>query len=285
MYQWQEHKETKETKKLGGGTQKETTWTYEKKWSDERIDSDQFKEKEGHINPASMRFPRREVTAQVVQLGAFRLSPGLLGQLNQFEPLPMDAALVKQLPEELKKQSKLDGSWLYLPKDAKEKVAPGKPQIGDLRVKFEVVQPTTVSLIARQVGETFEPWQSDAGTQIESLVVGESSAENMIGQMERENTTWTWVLRGIGFLVMAVGIGMVFRPLVVVADVVPFLGNLLGAGVGVFAALIAGGLSLVTIAIAWLAYRPLLGISLLVVAGVLFFLLFSLRKRRPAVSA
>jgi len=192
---------------------------------------------------------------------------------------------VKQLPEELKKQSKLDGSWLYLPKDAKEKVAPGKPQIGDLRVKFEVVQPTTVSLIARQVGETFEPWQSDAGTQIESLVVGESSAENMIGQMERRNTLLTWVLRGIGFLVMAVGIGMVFRPLVVVADVVPFLGSLLGAGVGVFAALLAGGLSLVTIAIAWLAYRPLLGISLLVVAGVLFFLLFSLRKRRPAVSA
>lgn len=33
MYQWEEKKETKSTDKLGGGTEKVTTYTYVKKWS------------------------------------------------------------------------------------------------------------------------------------------------------------------------------------------------------------------------------------------------------------
>ena len=59
-------------------------------------------------------------------------------------------------------------------------------------------------------------------------------------------------------------------------------------GIGLFAAIIAATLSLATIAVAWLAYRPLLGIGLLVVAAGLFVGLKSLgRKKRlqaPAAS-
>src|SRR5205823_9344504 len=39
MYQWQEKKEEKERKKLGGGTEKVTTYSYEKAWSDEPVNS------------------------------------------------------------------------------------------------------------------------------------------------------------------------------------------------------------------------------------------------------
>jgi len=55
----------------------------------------------------------------------------------------------------------------------------------------------------------------------------------------------------------------------VVADVLPILGDLLRGGIAVFAGVVAACLSLVTIAAAWLAYRPVLGIGLLAAAVVL----------------
>jgi hypothetical protein len=66
---------------------------------------------------------------------------------------------------------------------------------------------------------------------------------------------------------MLVGLGMILKPLSVVADVVPILGNIVGAGIGFVAFLISAVLSLTTIAIAWIVYRPLLG-GLLLVAAV-----------------
>jgi hypothetical protein len=48
--------------------------------------------------------------------------------------------------------------------------------------------------------------------------------------------------------------------------VVPLLGNIVGAGIGFVAFLLSAVLSLTTIAIAWIVYRPLLGCLLLVVA-------------------
>lgn len=286
MYQWKEEKRTEDHKKLGGGVETKTTWTYEKTWSPELISSEGFKERAGHENPASLRFPGREETAQVVRLGAFELSPGLVGQVSNYEPLALDAQALEALPEELRKQIRTEGNRLYLSNDAKQPAAdPARPEIGDLRVSFELVKPSRVSVLALQTGATFAPWVSGSGTHIERLSEGEVSAPDMLGQLERENTMLTWLLRGGGFLCMAFGIGLVFSPLAVMADVVPLLGDLLRMGVGLFAAVVAAGCSLVTIAIAWLAYRPVLGIGLLVLAGLLVWALRRLGARQRAVAA
>jgi hypothetical protein len=90
------------------------------------------------------------------------------------------------------------------------------------------------------------------------------------------------MLRVLGLVLMWIGFSMVFRPLSVVADVVPFIGTLVGWGTGVVSFALAAPLSLVTIAIAWIVYRPLLGIALLVVGGLVFGGLFVLSRRRRA---
>jgi hypothetical protein len=66
---------------------------------------------------------------------------------------------------------------------------------------------------------------------------------------------------------MFIGLFLIFNPLAVVADVVPIFGSFLRAGVAAFVGLVAASLSLVTISVAWLTYRPLLGIALLVLAA------------------
>ncbi len=117
-------------------------------------------------------------------------------------------------------------------------------------------------------------------------MMGNKSAEEMLATMESENVMLTWILRAAGFLMMAFGIGMVFSPLAVLADVLPIMGDLLRMGIGLFAAFVAAALSLVTIALAWLAYRPVLGITLLAAALALIVLLKVLgRSRKPAAAA
>lgn len=44
MYAWVENKETTTKDKVGGGQEETTTYTYEKKWTDEPQDSSVFKE-------------------------------------------------------------------------------------------------------------------------------------------------------------------------------------------------------------------------------------------------
>jgi hypothetical protein len=82
-----------------------------------------------------------------------------------------------------------------------------------------------------------------------------------------------------------VGLGLVFNPLSVLADIIPFLGSIIGAGVWLVAFLLAMAFSLLTISIAWLAYRPLLGVSLLIVSGILVFGLKLLPKKEKVAQA
>ena len=72
---------------------------------------------------------------------------------------------------------------------------------------------------------------------------------------------------------MFFGLSMVFKPLSVLADVLPILGDLVEMGMGFVAGLIALVCSLITIAVAWIFFRPVLGIILLVIAGALIGLL------------
>ena len=69
------------------------------------------------------------------------------------------------------------------------------------------------------------------------------------------------------------------------ADFIPLLGDLLRIGTALFAFAVAAPLSLLIIAIAWVFYRPLLGICLIVVAvGILGGLVMMFRKKKAVPS-
>jgi len=60
---------------------------------------------------------------------------------------------------------------------------------------------------------------------------------------------------------------MVLKLLSMVADVLPILGDIVGAGTGIVAFLVSLALPIVVISIAWVFYRPVLGAALLAIAG------------------
>ncbi len=165
------------------------------------------------------------------------------------------------------------GNTLYIGSD------PAAPQIGDVRVSFEVVEPTHVSLVAQQTAGTFQPYAAQTGGTVALLQTGVHRVEAMFQNAQTDNVILTWILRVSGFLCMLFGLHLIFKPLVVVADVVPFVGNLVAIGTGILAFIPAAVLAVITIAMAWVAYRPLLGGTLFAVAlGLLVVIVVKMRQ-------
>lgn len=276
MYQWEEQKKSESRTKLGGGKETVTTYTYRQAWSPSLIDSGSFKHPEGHENPRAMPVSSQSWTAKEVTLGAFTLAEAQVESLSKSEDFSIDEKAAAALPPDMKERAKLASGGYYLGGD------PASPAIGDTKVTFQIVRPATVSIVARQIGSTFEAYQAKAGGSILLLDYGTLSADSMFKTAEESNVVITWILRAVGFLLMALGLFLVLRPIAVFADVLPILGSLLGMGIGLFVAVVAASLTVVTIAVSWLFFRPLLGITLLVLAGAGMAGLIHLGRQRRA---
>lgn len=276
MYQWKESTETKTETKVGGGEEKVTTYSYNKTWSDRHIDSEDFSKPAGHQNPRSIPYETTTQIADEITLGAFTLSPSLASKISNFEPLPIEPD--GPLPDPIQDKGKVHNAGFYIGED------PANPQIGDVRIQFEVSRPTAVSVIAKQAGSTLKPYETKAGGKVEILQMGTHSADNMFEQAQQSNRVVTWLLRLGGFLLMMIGLSMAFRVFSVIADVVPIFGRIVGAGTWLISFLLAAVLSLATMAIAWIYYRPLLGLLLITVAVVLMITIIIRLKSAKTVS-
>ncbi|MGN0879056.1 MAG: TMEM43 family protein [Oligosphaeraceae bacterium] len=161
----------------------------------------------------------------------------------------------------------------------------GVPQIGDVRISYRMVRPHDFSVVGVQQGDTIVAHVASNGES--NLLTADSikSAAEMYRSAEEANSIKLWLFRLLGFVLMYSGLRAVFRPLEVLGDVVPFIGSIIGAGAGIVSFLIAAPLSLVTIAVAWIAYRPVVGIILLVAAGAIGYLVYAKAKAKKAAVA
>ncbi|MBX9750807.1 MAG: TMEM43 family protein [Roseococcus sp.] len=262
MYQWQEQTSSETRTKLGGGTETVTTYSYRRVWQEGLIDSSRFRQPEGHQNPQP-RHASRAFNAPDVMLGGFRLTDAQVSGLSGGEPfappgVPGDGVL-------------------FLGANAEA------PRVGDLRITWRVIRPEALSIIAAQSGDGFAPYPTRAGDRLFRLDQGRIPAAEMIRAAEAENALLTWILRLVGTVVIFIGWLLLFNPLKVLADVIPPLGWVVGLGTGLIAGVLTLILAPTIIAIAWLVYRPLVGIAILAVGFALAFGLTKLRRTRPAL--
>ncbi len=274
MYQWEEKKQEETSRSFGGAEQTKTTYTYNKVWSDHAIDSQNFRQRDDHTNPAK-QYSRFATTATDARLGAFRLDAPVLTLLPTSRVLRVDEQTASALRSRIANARVVDGK-IYLGTD------PAVPQIGDYRISYELAPAGPVSIVGRQAGASIAQYQTKAGDRLLMAVPGEESATEMFKEAERENRTLAWVLRGVGIAALWLGAFLIVRPLVVVADVVPLIGDIIGAGAGLVALGFAIGAGSVVIAIAWLWYRPVVSVVALVIGGVAAFLLHRMAARRSA---
>lgn len=271
MYQWKETTHSKKKKKLGGGTKTVKTYTYSKVWSSNIINSDKFKDKENHINKNVMEYKSFVKNAENVQIGDFDMTPELLNKINNFEfytiPKEMDGT------DSGINGFKIVDGYFYNGEN------PNSPDIGDVRIKYYLIKDPTVSIIAAQKGFSFAPYETKAGGTILMLVNGNVPASQMFKSAIEGNKILTWVLRFVGIFLMFLGFVMLFGPLEVLADVVPIFGTIVGVGTKFISFLLSLVISFLVIAFAWIFYRPVIGISLLVIVVLIIIFIVTKMKK------
>jgi hypothetical protein len=275
MFQWTESSESESTKKLGGGETTRTVYKYARAWSDKPVDSTKFHTRDGHANP-QMTWRSRSTLARQVKLGAFSVPDELLRNFGAEEPLPARDEQGAALAKRLDKPAQVVDGVIYLGAD------PSQPSLGDYKVTFAEVRPQTATVVADQVGSTFMPYRARAGGTVQLMEAGAVPAAGMFKDAQDENRLWTWLIRLGGGVLMFIGFALIMNPLSVLADVVPILGDIVGAGTGLVAFLCTVVIAPLVIAVAWFAYRPLVAAIVLVGGAALAYGAIHLSRQRAA---
>jgi len=269
MYQWRESESTHTEKTAGGGERKTKTYSYSKVWSDTPINSGSFHQPSGHGNPG-MPARSMDFDAPDARLGDFRVDPAVLHKLDDFTLVNLPAPGAQQ------RGFRPDGDWLY------RGVSSGEPAVGDMRLKFSAIAAQSASVVAGQADGTLTPFRGRSGYTIALAHLGVRSAADLIEAKKEQEAVLTWILRFVGFFVMLLGFMMVMKPLTLLLAFIPFVESIVGAGVGLLALMISVPLTLLTIAVAWLAVRPVVAGGLIAAGVAVFWLLGKRGKARAA---
>lgn len=278
MYQWVEYRESKDYQE-NGETKTETTYNYNTEWKSELVNSRNFDKEIGHQNPSAMAVESVTVVAPEVRVGPFSLSKGLVEQINNFQTLSLRDFSAFNLDPFLS----IDDDYFYHTQN------PRRPEVGDVRVRFSFAglsaetspfgPAQTVSVVAKQSGDQLKAFKTKSGDTLEILYLEELSAQEVFEKEHQYNSMKTWGLRAAGWLLMFLSIQLTMRIIYTLVDWVPLLRDLVSFGLKIFALCVSCSLSLLTIGVGWLFYRPLVTAALAALALVPVFLA---RSRLPS---
>lgn len=266
MFQWKEETSTTSQSNVGGSKTTEKTYNYKKAWSETAINSANFNARNGHQNP-SMPVASQIFSGGDIKLGAYRLAPALLERLSGFTALPPTGAA--------------PGGYQPGEGGFYRGQSPADPAVGDIRVRFAAVAAQTVSVAAAQAAGTLVPFVDANGYSIALIEPGDAPAAKLFRDEARSEGVLTWILRGVGFLAMLIGFICMTRPLAMLAAVLPFLETIVGVGGFLVALTLSVPITLLTISLAWIVHRPLIGVGFLVAAILSMVALRYLAPKRP----
>lgn len=273
MFQWTEDKKR--------NSENNNEYEYKLAWVDHPVDSSQFHQSTGHENP-DMPYLKRSSTASDVRIGVYQLDDKLTNRIKSWQQVELpEAAITENVSEDERERYLFRNNELFI--GVAGVPQPERPEIGDLRIGFEAVPPTEVSLAAQLRGDRFGPFETSNGEIIQTLYTGNLSAEDVMRNLQSENNVMAWVLRFIGFAICVGGFALCLKPLSAIVSFIPFAEQLTGALTFFVAVLLALLVSLTTIGISWVAVRPILGIGLLAAAAGAFFLVRRMSKKQETV--
>jgi gamma-tubulin complex component 4 len=152
-----------------------------------------------------------------------------------------------------------------------------------MRVRYQgLPSGTTISVLAQQSSGGFAPYTASNGYSVALAAIGNHTAADLIQRQRQVEALTTWILRGVGWLLIFAGFAAFMAPLSAIASFVPILGGLVRGAVGGFAFVLSVPMTVVVIALAWIFYRPLLGGGLLLAAALLAGALWLWHHRRTA---
>ncbi|MCQ2443907.1 MAG: TMEM43 family protein [Mailhella sp.] len=239
FYLWREKSESRTRKGVDGKDEHYTTYSYDRSWGPDYVDSSTFHEASARNSRANRKLLEKPREATVyssrAMLGAYALPASMLksmsgakqsalsmdenakirmaslmadthsGWVRHILGYPLSAATSDVAEYAAQRLIHLQGNVLYFGLD------PSHPAIGDVRVTYTAVAPSEISLIATVSGSSLKPFVSSKGKTVTAVSSGSKSKEELCGAREQGNRTTAWILRALGALCAACGIGVITR--------------------------------------------------------------------------
>lgn len=272
LYQWVETVRTETRTRLGGGEETVATYDYRLEWSSLPVDSDGFKQPQGHVNPEPILKDQDFSTPQI-RLGRRRLGPEAAAGLPATETVVLLAGDAQEAERRLGRKVVVSGDALYVGAD------PALPAVGDARIRYAAAPWGPISVIASQQGADLVPYATRHGRLYE-VRAGRLDAETMLQDAKAANQVLTWLVRLGGAVAIILGLALILNPAKVAADVFPPAGAIVGFGVVALAFIFGAILSALTIATAWLVVRPLLSVVVLALGALVALGIWRLKAAR-----
>lgn len=272
MYQWHEVRPSGST----SGMQEPAALVYNKIWSETPIPSSSFKEAV-HENPTLKPLASEMQIADRVTLGAFVLSPALVEKIGVVHALQRPA-----LPPRWRgagnKEWFSSGGYLYTSESS------SNPPVGTVRVSFEIAEPTVVSVVARQEGNTLDAYTLGSGGAKKAVAkAGIHTPESLLEVDKlRARIMIAWKSRAGLIVAMTAAFFLILRPFAFFSDHLgPIMRILVEERTFLAAVLLSSFVVSLAVGFAWLPVLPRLGIPALLMSGAMLVgAVRFVRKRR-----
>lgn len=272
MFSWVEKKESHSTTNAGGSKTTQTTYTYTKNWSEHPMDSSNFNQSTGHENPQkSLDSVTNEVFSATI--GVYSFGPQV-ATLPGFSQLPLNSQNITLNDGAIL----ANDNYIFIKKS--EGGTFDSPQIGDLRISYNVLRPGFSGTIFGTLnGSNIDSYSDQNGNNLYRVFDG--TRDQAISTLHTEYTILLWILRLIGFLLMWFGLSALFGPISVLMDFLPIFGTIGRSLIGVTTFVVALVLSIITILVSMLLHSFMaLIIALVITVGaiIVFFVVFKNKK-------
>jgi uncharacterized membrane protein HdeD (DUF308 family) len=212
MYAWDEDSSTSSSNNVGGSSTSRTTYTYKREWTSHPTATSDFKVAQGHENP-SLPFEGSLTRAKSAKVGAYGIDMSSI-EMSDLKPLALSADKVA-----LQSGASLAGNYVYVGKGSAQ-----APQVGDVRVSYATLDSgASATVFGKLDGSKITAYVDRTNTRLFRAFPG--TREEAVGTLSSEYQTLTWILRAVGFLMMWIGLTMLFGPLTTLLDVLPILGS------------------------------------------------------------
>ncbi len=257
IFEWNESQQSSSKTNIGGSNTSTTTYTYALDWTDSPHDSLQFKNPTGHVNPKKT-IDDMTLRVKSAQIGNYSLDMQTI-DLPSFSliPLNQDNTIVTT-------NTTVGPDYVYIGHGTLE-----SPQLGDMRVSYSGLSDnTTLTAMGAQNNTMVSSYYDAGGHKLYRLFEG--SLGDAVATLHKEYQLWIWIFRGVGFLMMWIGLMLFFGPISVILDVLPVFGGISRGAIGFLTFLLSVLLSAVTILVSIVLHSIIFLIGAVVVAFLIF---------------
>ena len=307
MYQWTEDSKEHCTDNVGWSETCETTYSYSKAWEDYAVDSSDFYESVWHENPTFWEYESQDREKSPIMLWVYTLDSVFVNSLNSYRAVNLSEQEIivpekykVSEPTETSENTVEDNNNSYLYWDWENEAnnnwtkfhvysdhiyiwdSEWNPQVWDLKITFSSVKPWTISVVWQQVGNSLTSYTASNWKSIALLENWQVTAESMFINAQKANKAMTWIIRWVLLLLMFAWFSMMFEFITTLAKVLPFLSRIIWVWTGIIAFALTLIFGFLAFSISWLAVRPVVWISCLVVAIAWIVMLVRARKNKKA---